>query len=96
MLTREEIVQETRYYYDPFWMGSSPAYTTLQQEENYFLMGSDARIEGFESPKDMIELSFSNHFEKVKRYIKTNRLRVENRVDMALVVEYYNSLEDSN
>ncbi len=96
LLTREKIVQETRYYYSPYWMGSSPAYITLQQQENYFLMGNDARIEGFESPKDMIESSFSSQYDKIKRYIKMNHLRIERRDDMTLVVDYYNNLEEGS
>lgn len=96
LLTREEISRETRYYYDPYWMGSSPAYSVLVQKENYFLMNNEARIEEFESAKDMVELAFSKHQEKIKRYVKMNHLRLENRDDMTAVVDYFNSLESGN
>ncbi|MFT6962428.1 MAG: hypothetical protein ACJAWV_002159 [Flammeovirgaceae bacterium] len=92
LLTREKIVRETRYYYSPYGIGSSPAYTALEQQEDFFLMGNDARIKGFESPKGLIETSLSNHYDKIKSYIKMNHLKIEKRNDMSMIVEYYNGL----
>ena len=58
----------------------------------YFTLNDKGVVEPFSgSKKDVLSLT-DNRSDEVKRYIKANRLSLDNKYDLARAFEYYNSL----
>lgn len=87
LLVREAL--ENRTYSSPYYMGS---YTRVVLVYKYYLMGEDGNIAEFTGNKnDLLDL-MGKRAEEVEKYIKSNRLRFDEKYDLAKIIAYYNSL----
>jgi len=88
LLVRESL--EYRTYSSPYYYGSS--YSRLVMIYKYYFLGEDGTIESFTGNKnDLLDL-MGKRAEEVEKYIKTNRLKFDDKYDLAKIVAYYNSL----
>ncbi|MBT1698342.1 hypothetical protein KK083_15735 [Fulvivirgaceae bacterium PWU4] len=87
LLAREFV--EYRTYSSPYLAGS---YSRLVLDYKYFFLKEDATIEEFIGSKnDLLDL-MGKKSEEVEKYIKANRLKVDDKQDLTRIVDYYNSL----
>ena len=87
LLAREFL--EYKSYSSPYFVGS---YSRLVLDYKYFFLKEDATIEEFIGSKnDLLDL-MGNKAEEVEKYIKANRLKVDDKQDLTRIVDYYNSL----
>jgi hypothetical protein len=87
LLSREAL--EYRTYTNPYYVGS---YSRLVLVYKYFFMDDNGKIEEFTGDKrDLLDLMGKNA-DDVEKYIKTNRLKVDEKYDFAKIIAYYNSL----
>ncbi len=87
LLAREAI--EYRTYSSPYYFGS---YSRQVLVNKYFFLEEDGNIVEFQGNKtDLLNL-MGNKSESVEKYIKANRLKFEEKYDLAKIVAYYNSL----
>lgn len=87
LLAREFL--EYKSYSSPYFVGS---YSRLVLDYKYFFLKEDATIEEFVGSKnDLLDL-MGNKAEEVEKYIKANRLKVDDKQDLTRIVDYYNSL----
>jgi hypothetical protein len=87
LLSREAL--EYRTFSSPFYYGS---YTRLVLVYKYFLMEENGMIKEFTGKKGDLLSLMGRKADEVDRYIKSNRLKIEDRFDFARAVAYYNSL----
>lgn len=87
LLSREAL--ENKTYSSGFYMGS---YTRQVMVDYYFFLQEDGEVVAFKGSKnDLLDLMGKNSKE-VEKYIKVNRLKFEEKYDLAKIVAYYNSL----
>jgi hypothetical protein len=68
------------------------SYTRLVLVNNYFFMDEKGQINPFTGKKhDLLEM-MGRSADSVEQFIRTNRLKVEEKEDFAKIVSYYNSL----
>lgn len=87
LLSREAL--ETRSYSSPYYIGS---YSRTVLVNYYFFMNEDGKIEPFTGNKNDLLDIMEKRSEEIERFIRTNRLNIEEKYDFARIVEYYNSL----
>ncbi len=87
LLSREAL--EYRTYSSPYYLGS---YTRLVMVYKFFLMDDKGNIKEFLGKKGDLLRLMGNKADPVDNYMKTNRLKIEERNDFSRVVSYYNSL----
>ena len=88
LLSREAL--EYRTYSSPYYYGSS--YSRLVMVYKYFFLDEEGNIEIFSGNKnDLLDL-MGKQSEEVEKYAKTNRLKFDDKYDLARIVAYYNSL----
>ncbi|MCU0357312.1 MAG: hypothetical protein MUE95_07010 [Cyclobacteriaceae bacterium] len=87
LLVREAL--EYRTFSSPYFYGS---YTRLVLVDKFFFMDEKANIKEFQGKKGDLLSQFGKYANDVDRYIKINKLKVEDRYDLAKVISYYNSL----
>jgi len=89
LLSREAL--EYRTSPNPY----SPYYNSVSRlvlVYKYFFMDENGKIEEFTGDKrDLLDLMGKNA-DDVEKYIKTNRLKVDEKYDFAKIIAYYNSL----
>lgn len=89
LLAREYLDYKT--YTTPY----SGGYTRVELEYKYFFLKEDGTIEAFIGNKnDLLDL-MGKKSEDVEKYIRSNRLRFDDKQDFTRIVEYYNSLFQS-
>ena len=87
LLVREAL--EYRTYSSPYYVGS---YSRLVMVYKYFFMEENGDIVEFTGNKnDLLDL-MGKRADEVEKYIKANRLKVEDKYDFAKIVTFYNSL----
>lgn len=91
LLAREGL--EYRSYSSPYYIGGS--YTRLELVYKYFFLKDNGDIVEFKGNKNDLLDMMGNRSEEVEKYIKANRLRYDDRFDLAKIVAYYNSLVGS-
>ena len=88
LLCREAIEYKSNtssyYYYGPS--------TRLVLVNKFFLLKDNGGIEPFAGKKSDLVYIMGNKGELVERYMKTNKLNVDNKYQFAQIVDYYNSL----
>lgn len=87
LLARE--VLEYRTYNSPYYFGS---FSREVLTYKYFFLQEDGTIEAFEGNKNDLMKMMGNKSETVEKYMKENRLKFEEKYDLARIVAYYNSL----
>lgn len=86
LLTRESF--EYRAYSSPYYYGS---YTRLVIIYKYFLLDEKGNISQFVVKKsDLFDL-MGKRAQDVEDYMKENKLKIDDRYDLAKIVAYYNS-----
>ncbi|MBT1703311.1 hypothetical protein [Chryseosolibacter indicus] len=90
LLTREYLEYKT--ISSPYYFGS---YTTLVLSHKYYFLKENGSIEEFVGNKNNLLNMMGSRDEEVEKYIKANRLRYDDKYDMAKIVAYYNSLTGS-
>lgn len=90
LLARELL--ETKTYSSPYYLGS---YSRLVLTYKYFFLKEDGTIEEFTgNRKDLLDM-MGKKSEDIEKYIKSNRLKYEDKYDFAQIIAYYNSLYGS-
>ncbi|MFZ6010583.1 MAG: hypothetical protein ACOYXT_09565, partial [Bacteroidota bacterium] len=87
LLTREALEYKT--YNSPYYIGS---YSRLVLVNKYFFMQENGDIEEFTGNKNDLLNLMGKKSEEVEKYIKSHRLRFDDKYDLARIVAYYNSL----
>ena len=90
LLARELLEYKTfnsMYYYG--------SYTRLVLSYKFFLMDENGDIKEFTGKKNDLLALMGRKADEVDRYIKSNRLKIEDKVDFGKIVTYYNSLFQS-
>jgi hypothetical protein len=87
LLCREAL--EYRTFNSPYFFGS---YSRLVLVYKYFFMDEKGNITEYSGRKPELMSRFGKQADEVERYIRQNRLRLDERVDFIRVIEYYNSL----
>lgn len=89
LLSRESI--EFRNYPSSFYYYGSTSRMVLVNK--YFLLKENGTIEAFTGKRnDLLDL-MGRQQEAVQKYIKANKLSIENKYQFADIVKYYNSLQ---
>jgi len=87
LLAREAIEYKT--YSSPYYLGS---YSRQVLVNKYFFMDNEGNISEFDGNKgDLLNL-MGNKADAVEKYIKGNRLKIDDKYDFARIVAYYNSI----
>jgi hypothetical protein len=87
LLAREAI--EYRTYSSPYYLGSFSRQVLVNK---FFFLEEDGNIAEFQGNKTDLLNMMGNKSESVEKYIKANRLKFEEKYDLARIVAYYNSL----
>lgn len=87
LLSRESL--EYRTFSSPYYYGS---YTRLILVYKFYILDEKGNINEFIGKKGDLLAMMGKRGDEVEKYIKTNRLKIEDRVDFAKAVAYYNSL----
>lgn len=90
LLAREAL--EHRTYSYGFYGGS---YTRQILVNKYFFLDEQGNIEEFMGGKADLLNMMGRSADSVEKYIRSNRLKVDEKYDFARIVEYYNSLHGS-
>jgi hypothetical protein len=86
LLAREAL--EYRTFSSPYYYGS---YTRLVLVDKFYFMDEKTDIREFQGKKaDLLNL-LGKYANDADRYIKSNRLKIEDRYDLSKVIAYYNS-----
>jgi hypothetical protein len=87
LLAREFL--ENRTYTSPYYTGS---YNRVVLSYKYFFLDDEGDIAEFVGNKnDLLDMMGKNG-DDVEKYIRSNRLRVDDKYDFAKIIAYYNSL----
>jgi hypothetical protein len=87
LLTRESI--EFRTYSSPYYLGS---YTREVMVNRFYFLDNEGNIEEFKGSKADLLNMMGRRSEEVDKYIKKNRLKIDDKVDFARIIAYYNSI----
>lgn len=87
LLSREAL--EYRTYSSMYYYGS---YTRLVLVYKFYLMAENGTISEFLGKKSDLLSMMGKKGDQVDRYIKANRLKIEDPYDFGKIVSYYNSL----
>lgn len=87
LLAREFLEYKTQS--SPYFVGS---YSRLVLDHKFFFLKEDGTIEEFQGNKNDLLDRMGRKSEDVEKYIKTNRLKFDDKYDFARIVDYYNSL----
>lgn len=86
LLAREAL--EYRTYYTGFYGGS---YQRLVLIHKYFFIEENGNINEFTGNKNDLLAKMGNHGEDVEKFTKANKLKYDEKYDLAKIVAYYNS-----
>jgi hypothetical protein len=87
LLAREAI--EFRTYSSPYYLGS---YSREILVYHYFFLDNDGNIEEFKGSKADLLSMMGRKSDDVEKYMKENRLKIDDKYDFARIVAYYNSI----
>lgn len=87
LLCRESL--EYRTYSSPYYYGS---YSRLVMVYRYFFMDEKGKITEFSGKRPELMNLMGRQAQEVDKYMRVNRLRMENRDDFIKIIAYYNSL----
>lgn len=87
LLTREAL--EFKTYSSPYYLGS---YSREVLVYHYFFLDSDGEITEFKGSKADLLNMMGKQSSEVEKYMKANRLKIDDRNDFARIVIYYNSI----
>ncbi len=88
LLSRERV--EYRVVNSPYAVGAS--YSRLELMYTYYFLNGKGRIIRYNGSKKELPYIFKNRAAQIKKYVKSNRIRSDNRADLLKVLMYYNTL----
>ncbi len=86
LLSRESLEYRT---YSSFYYGS---YSKLVMADKFFFLKENGTIQELGNKKSGLVDLLENRREEIEKFIKSNKLKTDNKYDAAKVVGYYNSL----
>jgi len=86
LLSRESLEYRT---FSSFYYGS---YSKMVIADKFFFLKENGNIQELESKKNELVEMLPDRKEEVTKFIKSNKLKTDNRYDAAKIVRYYNSL----
>lgn len=87
LLCREAL--EYRTMNSPYYYGS---YSRLELVYRYFFMDEKGKITEFSGKRPDLMALMGRHADTIDKYMKSNRLRLDNRNHFVRIIAYYNSL----
>jgi hypothetical protein len=87
LLSRESL--EYRTYSSPYYYYGS--YSRLEMVHKFYFLEENGNITEFIGKKSDLMSLMGRHAEAVDKYMRKNKLRMEDREDFAKIVTYYNS-----
>ena len=90
LLSREAL--EYRTYSSPYYIGS---YTRLVLVNKFFFLDEHGDINEFTGNKNDLLDMMGRKSDKVEKYMKSERLKFDDKYDLSKIVAYYNSLHGS-
>jgi len=87
LLARESL--ELRTYSSPYYIGS---YSREVMVYHYYFLDNEGNIEEFKGSKADLLSMMGRKSDDVEKYMKTNRLKIDDKYDFARIVAYYNSI----
>lgn len=87
LLSRESI--EFRTFSSPYYLGS---YSREVMVYRYYFLDERGRIEEFKGSKSDLLNMMGRKSGDVEKYMKANRLKIDDKYDFARIVAYYNSI----
>lgn len=92
VLSRERLESQTSS--SPYYYGSTFSRTVLVNK--YFILKDNGDIIDFSTRKADLMQSFGRHADHMNDYIKDNKLRLDEKLDLIKIIKYYNSLFKTN
>ena len=93
LLARERIVERINNQFNPDWGMSRPV-RSFEQVDDFFLMDAKGRIKYVDIKSiDTTLDAMKDRYEALRKYIKTNKMRIARRPDMMRIVDHYNKLK---
>ena len=100
LLTREAIAISTRRVSNPYFRGGY-GYDPLRGrnvsvqylEYKFYLVSGDGKIELLGTSRNDVVSAFEKHQSELRKYIKSNKLKLDVVEDMTTLVQYYNELQ---
>jgi hypothetical protein len=90
LLCREALEYRTMTYNNAGYYG--PSFTRLVLVNSFFILDEKGNISPFSGKKNELLDLMGKKAEIVQKFMRTHRLRVEEKYDLAKIVAYYNSL----
>lgn len=87
LLARESV--EFRTYSSPYYLGS---YSREVLVYHFYFLDDEGNIEEFKGSKSDLLSMMGKKSSDVEKYMKTNRLKIDDKYDFARIVAYYNSI----
>ena len=87
LLSREAIEYKT--YSSPYYLGS---YSRQVLVNKYFFMDNEGDISEFDGNKGDLLNMVGDKADAIEKYMKENRLKIDDKYDFARIVAYYNSI----
>ena len=87
LLARELL--ENRTFSSPYYIGS---YTRVVLVNMYYFLSDTGVIEEFSGKRNDLLNKMGKRAEKVEAYVKENKLKYDEKYDLARIISYYNSL----
>jgi hypothetical protein len=87
LLAREAL--EFRTYTSPYYLGS---YSREVLVYHYYFLDDEGNIEEFKGSKADLLNMMGKKSGDVEKYMKTNRLKIDDKYDFARIIAYYNSI----
>lgn len=94
LLCRETLVTQTVIANNP-WAVANPGIPVTQTyvKNNFYFLNKAGKIKPFGGSKKDLLLLMEDKEKEMKEFLKDNRIRLDNKGDMAEIVVYYNSLK---
>lgn len=88
LLTREALEYKT--YASPYTIGSASRLVLVYK---YYFLDADGNISEFRGNRNDLLDMFGKNAKQIDKYMRANRLKHDDRADLARIVAYYNTLE---
>ncbi|WP_020530705.1 hypothetical protein [Flexithrix dorotheae] len=91
LLAKEKVVEKVENTYDPYWFGGRNVRVAVQVDD-YYLINGQGQIAHCRPDEDSLMKFMGDQSKVVKKFIKSNKLKIERRADMIQIIDFYNSL----
>ncbi|MGD1842482.1 MAG: hypothetical protein ACFB0B_16560 [Thermonemataceae bacterium] len=90
LLSRERLVVQTAVNNNPYVM--MPTTTYLQAQYDFFFLTRKGQIIQFRGNRNDLLEKLGDSNDRLKKFIKQNKLRTDRKYDMAKIIDFYNTL----